>query len=60
MLEREIEEMETELKAIETEIAEHSFEAEYLGELFLKKEKVENRLNVAFDSWENYQLADEK
>ncbi len=60
MLEREIEEMETELKAIETEIAEHSFEAEYLGELFLKKEKVENRLNMAYDSWENYQLADEK
>ena len=59
-LEREIEEMEAELKAIETEIAEHSFEAEYLGELFLRKEKVENQLNMAYDTWENYQLADEK
>jgi ATPase subunit of ABC transporter with duplicated ATPase domains len=58
VLERDIEDMEAEIKAIETEIMEHSFEAEYLRELYLKKEKIENELNQAYDTWENYQLAD--
>ncbi|MGB8454011.1 MAG: hypothetical protein WCD89_16995 [Anaerocolumna sp.] len=56
ILEKEIEEMEDKLRFLVEEINVHNSEVEYLQELFLKKEKVENELNMAYDIWESSQL----
>ncbi len=55
ILEKEIEEMEIQLKFLEEEMNTHNTEVEYLKELFSKKEKVEKQLNLAYDRWESFQ-----
>ena len=56
ILEKEIDEMETELKYLEEEMNKFNSDVVYLRELYLKKETTEHKLKLAYDNWESCQL----
>ena len=56
ILEKEIDEMETELKYLEEEMNTHNSDVVYLRELYLKKEVLENKLKLSYENWESIQL----
>lgn len=56
-IEKEIEEMELKLKHLEEEMNNRNSDINYLKDAFIDKEKLEEELESAYETWESYNLS---